>query len=169
MLRVVMFSIVLTGAASAQVGPPADTLLEQIVPESFVLTGTAIAKQSVLFWETTVNYTLVNKTGINLYMGVVRNGSSLGACNDLRNAQGGLPFLPPPGAFLYDAPPPGIFVPASGRVTGRIGIVNCAAPNPGSATAPLAMVVLVGKTNEWKKMIALSVDAQVPIQQIADR
>ena len=163
-----------TLSVSAQVAPSDDnTLLEQIVPESFVIKGDAVASQINWFWRTSISYSITNKTGINLYMGVMQGGVSLGSCGDVQTTQGGLPQLPSPKATYYSAPagggpPRAIFVPAAGKVSGLIVLNNCQAPNPGFPTAPLSVTLMMGKANDWKHMVSLSVNADIPIRQVTN-
>ena len=172
MFRVLIILIALTDIACAQIVKPDENLQEQIVPESFAFTGTATARKFNSFWRTSVSYTVVNKSGINLYLGLMQNGVSLGSCGDAESTQSGLPLLPSPSASVYSSPagglPRAVFVPASGRTSRRIVLENCAAPNPGFETAPLSITLMLGKTNDWKKMITLPVDAEIPIRQLAE-
>jgi hypothetical protein len=173
MFRFLFCLMAFTLAASAQVALQSDeTLQEQIIPESFVITGDATASKINWFWRTNISYSIVNKTGINLYMGVMQGGVSLGSCGDVNTTQGGLPQLPSPTAVAYSAPagsgpPRAIFVPASGKTSGLIVLNNCAAPNPGFPTAPLSLTLMMGKANDWKHMVTLSVNADIPIRQLA--
>ena len=174
MFRFFICLLVFILPASAQVAQqPDDSLLEQIVPESFTISGSATASKINWFWRTSLNYTVVNKTGINLYMGVMQGGVSLGSCGEVNTTQGGLPQLPNPTAVAYSAPagsgpPRAIFVPASGKTSGLIVLNNCAAPNPGFPTAPLSFTLMMGKANDWKHMVTLSVNADIPVRQLPD-
>ena len=174
MIKVLISLMAFTLSASAQVAQqPDESVQEQIVPESFVVTGNAVATKINWFWRTNISYTVVNKTGLNLYMGVMQNGMSLGSCSDVQSTQGGLPQLPSPTAIAYSAPagsgpPRAIFVPASGKTSGLIIMNNCAAPNPGFPTAPFSMTLMMSKANDWRHMVPLSVSADIPIRQISD-
>ena len=100
MVRYFLAVLAMTVAASAQVAPKADdTVLEQIVPESFIVKGDAVANQINWFWRTSISYSIQNKTGLNLYMGVMQGGVSRGSCGDVQTTQGGLPQLPSPKAI----------------------------------------------------------------------
>ena len=174
MLKILFFWIVLVNAAFAQVVKQDESLQEQIVPESFTLTGNATAAKFNWFWRTSISYSITNKSGLNLYLGVMQNGVSLGSCGDLESGQGGLPLLPSPSAFAYRSPagggsPRGLFVPASGRISGRLVMDNCAAPNPGFETAPLSFTLMIGKSPDWSHMITLPLDAEIPIRQLAEQ
>ena len=88
---------------------------------------------------------------MNLYLGVMQGGVTIGNCTDAEEIRGSLQFLPNPHATAYSVnpmqgPPRGAFVPAGARAAGAIVVNNCAAPNPGFPTAPLSISLMVGKT-----------------------
>ena len=168
MSRILFALLVSANAAMAQVAKPDESLQEQLVPESFALAGWATSKNNVWHWETSISYSIVNKSGINLYIGLLNTGISLGTCGDVAGTKGGLSLLPSPTAMGYSGDPHEAFVPASGRITGIIVLDNCAAPNPGSPTAPLSLTLMFGKTREWKKMVLLPLDADIPVRQLPD-
>ena len=89
MYRVIILLIALTDVACAQIVKQDDSLQEQIVPESFALTGSATASKFNWAWRTSVSYTVVNKSGINLHLGLMQNGVSLGSCGDAESTQSG--------------------------------------------------------------------------------
>ena len=60
MYRVLILLIALTDVACAQIVKQDDSLQEQIVPESFALTGSATASKFNWAWRTSVSYTVVN-------------------------------------------------------------------------------------------------------------
>lgn len=166
---------VLTSAAFAQVAPKQtdETILEQLVPESFKLTASATAQRTGIIWRTAISYALKNDSGMNLYMGVDRSSVAFGTCNDAESSTGGLPLLPSPEARVYSAPagsvaPRGVMALAGSRVSGVITLAYCDAPNPGSATAPLSMSLLLGKQPDFRSMTPVPISADIPIKQIAD-
>jgi hypothetical protein len=71
MFRIIAVFLALISPAFTQVATPAESLQEQLVPESFKLSGSAIATRPYAEWWTTVPYTLVNDSGMNLYMGLL--------------------------------------------------------------------------------------------------
>ena len=135
--------------ALAQVTQQDESLQEQFVPESFALRADAIAAKFNWFWNTTISFTITNNSGMNLYMGVMRGGVTIGNCTDAEQIQGSLQFLPNPHATAYSVnpmqgPPRGVFVPAGARVAGAMIVSNCAAPNPGHPPAPVSLTLMVG-------------------------
>src|SRR5260370_23679994 len=160
MLRIIaliFLSVSLFSPASAQVTPQDESLQEQFVPESFKVDATAVAAKFNWLWNTTINYTVVNNSGMNVYLGIMRGGVSLGNCTDAEEVRGSLQFLPNPHATAYSVnpmqgPPRGAFVPAGARVAGAIILYNCAAPNPGYETAPLSIALMVGKSQAFQTM-----------------
>lgn len=179
MVRVVLFLVAACFAASypaaAQVTTGDNTLLEQLVPESFKFEASAIASKADLFnWRTNVNYTLTNNSGMNLYMGIMMGSVSIGSCSQVNNARGGLALLPGPNAIAYAVDssvgtPRPVFVPAGGKIAGLLAADECSAPNPGSPTAPLAMSLMVGKSESRKSMVQVSVSADAPIRQVREQ
>ena len=172
MLRIIAIFFALTSSTLAQVTTPDLNLQEQLVPESFKLAATAIAaKASLDDWWTTVSYTLINNSGMNLYMGLLQGSVAIGSCTQVEKVAGGLPSLPGPNQTFYIAPigsppPRGIFVPAGGRVAGAITFLDCSAPNPGSPTAPLSISLMIGKSEARKAMIQYPVSVDAPIRQV---
>jgi len=157
--------------ASAQVTQQDQSLQEQFVPESFKLDASAVSSKFNWLWSTTASYTIINNSGMNLYLGVRQGGATIGSCTDAQ-MRGALQFLPNPhgGVFSVDpqqGEPRGAYVPAGARAVGAIVFSNCPAPNPGFPTAPLSISLMVGKSESPKTMTAtfpLSVD--VPIRQL---
>ena len=168
MLKILLILMVSATVAVAQVSKPDESLQEQVVPESFTLTRVSTSKSGTFGWETRISYSIVNKSGINLYIGLLKSSISLGTCDDVNSVAGGLSLLPSPSAIGYSGDPHEAFVPASGRITGVIALANCSSPNPGSPTAPLSLTLMFGKTREWKKMVLLPLDAEIPIRQLPD-
>ena len=172
MFRILFLLLALIDTAHAQI-LKRDELQEQIVPDSFTLTGSASASRiGNSFWRMSVNYAIVNKTGINLYLGFLQDGISLGSCGNAERVQGGLPLLPSPSAGSYSSSngggaPRGVFVPASGRIAGMIILDNCGTPNPGFPTAPLALTLMLGKAGDFSKMVTLPIDAEIPVRQLS--
>ena len=153
---------------TAQVTQPDETLQEQFVPESFKLEASAIASKFNWLWNTTISYTITNNSGMNLYLGVMRGGVTIGNCTNAQEIRGTLQFLPSPHAHTYsvnpmEGPPRGAFVPAGGRAAGAIVVDNCPAPNPGFPTAPVSISLMVGKTQSFQTMTTfpLTVDASI--------
>lgn len=170
-----VFLALLASPAVAQIAPKQqdDSILEQLVPESFKLTASATAQRTGLVWRTTISYGLKNDSGMNLYMGVDRSSVALGSCTEAETSTGGLPLLPSPQARVYSAPagsgpPRGVMALAGSRVSGVITLVNCDAPNPGSATAPLSLSLLLGKQADYARMTPVPISADIAIRQIAD-
>jgi hypothetical protein len=155
----------------AQVTQQDESLQEQLVPESFKIEATAIASKFNWLWNTTITFAVTNNSGMNLYLGVMRGGVTIGSCTDAEEIRGSLQFLPNPHATAYsvnpmDGPPRGTFVPAGGRVAGAIVLYNCAAPNPGFPTAPTSITLLAGKTQAFRTMTTFPLSADVPIRQL---
>ncbi len=57
-------------------------------------------------------------------------------------------------------------MPSGGRVSGTTGIYKCEAPNPGFATAPLLMSLLIGKRNDPRTMVQHPLSADAPVRQL---
>ena len=165
-------SVLAASPAAAQVTPKQDeSLQEQFVPESFKLQATAVAAKFNWLWNTTINYTIANNSGMNVYLGIMRGGVAIGNCTDAEEARGSLQFLPNPHATAYSVnpmqgPPRGAFVPAGARVAGAIIVYNCAAPNPGFPTAPLSISLMVGKSESFKTMTTFPLSMDSPIRQL---
>jgi hypothetical protein len=70
MFRIIAVFLALISPAFAQVATPDESLQGQLAPESFKLSGSAIATRPYAEWWTTVSYTLVNDSGMNLYIGL---------------------------------------------------------------------------------------------------
>jgi len=169
-LVAIFSSLVFVTPSHAQVTQPDESLQEQFVPESFKIEGSAIAAQVNWTWNTTVSFTVTNNSGMNLYLGVMRGGVTIGSCTQANDIRGALQFLPSPHATAYavdlvQGPPRGVFVPAGARVAGAIIVSDCTAPNPGFPTAPLSMTLMVGKTQSFKTMTSFPLSADVPIRQ----
>ena len=64
--------------ARAQVTQSDNTLQQQLVSDSFKITGSAIAQQTNWWWATTVTYAIANNSGMNLYLGVLVGSGSIG-------------------------------------------------------------------------------------------
>lgn len=157
--------------ALAQVTPQDESLQEQLVPESFRLDATAVASKFNWLWNTTINYTIVNNSGMNLYLGIMRGGVALGNCADAEEVRGSLQFLPNPHAHVFsvnpmEGPPRGAFTPAGARVAGAIILANCAAPNPGYPTAPLSISLMIGKSEAFRTMTTFPLSMNAPIRQL---
>ena len=172
-VRLAFLSVALGSAspAIAQVTPQDESLQEQLVPESFRLDASAVASKFNWLWNTTINYTIVNNSGMNLYLGIMRGGVTIGNCTDAEEASGSLQLLPNPHAHVFSVnpmqgPPRGAFVPAGARVAGAIVLTNCAAPNPGYPTAPLSITLTVGKTQAFQTMTTFPLSANAPIRQL---
>ena len=146
------------GPAYAQTVTQDQSLQEQMVAGSFILSGSAIVKRQI--GETIVNYSVTNKTGINLYLATTHDGISLGSCQNIRLMQAGLPPVP---SYVSIAPD-GVFVPASGRVSGSFALVGCPSPNPGFPTAPMSVTLMISKTNDFRTMFPLSIDGDIPVR-----
>jgi hypothetical protein len=176
MLRIVapisiLISLFSLSPASAQVTQPDESLQEQFVPESFKLQASAIASKFNWLWSTTISYTITNDSGMNLYLGVMQGGVTIGNCTDAEEIRGSLQFLPNPHATAYSmnpmqGPPRGAFVPAGGRAAGAIVVNNCPAPNPGFPTAPLSISLLVGKSETFRSMTTFPLSVDAPIRQL---
>lgn len=168
-LLLIFFSLV--APARAQVTQQDESLQEQFVPESFKIEATAIASKFNWFWNTTISFTVTNNSGMNLYLGVMRGGVTIGNCTDAEEIRGSLQFLPNPHATAYSVnpmqgSPRGVFVPAGARVAGAIVVNNCAAPNPGFPTAPVSLTLMVGKTQAFQTMTTFPLSVDAPIRQL---
>ena len=87
MLRIVTLilgfvSLSCLSPACAQVTQQDESLQEQFVPESFKIEATAVASKFNWLWNTTISYTVTNNSGMNLYLGVMRGGVTIGSCTD---------------------------------------------------------------------------------------
>lgn len=160
--------------SEAQVKPNDQATQEQFVPESFKITGQAIAQPlSSRTWTTVINYQLQNNSGMNLYLGIEGGNVSYGACTQVDGMRGGLPSLPSPGASSYSSaqgagPPRGIYIPAGAKVGGSIIMTPCGEPNPGFPTAPLGVSLMIGKKADFDKMFTYPISADIPIRQITE-
>lgn len=168
MVRIAAFLLLaLTSSATGQVMREDQSLQEQLVPESFKLTASAVTQHHVWHWVATVNYTLKNDSGMNLNMAVLNGSISIGACTDVLEVKGALPKLNEAGrisgSYIPGATPSKpAFVAAGSRIAGTIIIDFCEAPNPGSPTAPLSMTLLLRKSNDDRLVpYPVSVDAAV--------
>lgn len=174
MLRVATMLAVMMSTATAQVMAPDDSLQQQLVPESFTFEATAVATKINMFqWVTTISYTLTNKSGMNLYMGVAIGSVSIGSCTHASRTSGGLGFIPPPGMISYSTnmvagDPRAIFAPAGARIGGTISVEECSAPNPGSPTAPVTMSLMISKTQALPTMIQYPVSANASIRRVGE-
>ena len=168
---VLAFGLVLP--SYSQVAQDGSALLDQLVPESFVLQANATASQNGLIdWHTAISYSITNKSGMNLWMGIALGSVAIGTCSNAQIYHGGLALLPTPrtGAYSFNPSqglPRPIMVPAGGRVAGMLEVENCAAPNPGSPTAPLSLSLMLGKTDDTKSMVEFPMSMDAPIRQIA--
>ena len=142
MLRIALVLIGLTSSAAAQIMTPDDSLQQQLVPDSFTFDATAVATKVNLFeWITTISYSVVNKSGMNLYMGLAIGSVSIGSCSRARRAFGGLQFLPPPGMTTYSfdvtgGEPRAIFATAGARIPVLSPSMNATRPIPASPPRP---------------------------------
>jgi hypothetical protein len=155
----------------AQVTQQDQTLQQQLVADSFSITGDAIAQKFNWFWNTTVTYSIVNNSGMNLYLGFMINSATIGSCTSVERATGALMLLPSPRATAYSmnpmqGPPRGAFVPTGGRASGTLVFDNCAAPNPGYPTAPFSVSLMIGRSESWRQMIQFPLSATVSIRQL---
>jgi hypothetical protein len=176
MLRALALAIAVPSVCSlspvfAHVMQQDESLQEQLVPESFTVQATAIASKFNWLWSTTVSYTITNRSGMNLYLGIMRGGVSFGSCTDAEEVRGVLQFLPSPRANAYvvnpmQGPPRGAFVPSGGRAAGAIILTNCATPNPGFPTAPLSISLMVGKSEAWRTMTTFPLQVDAPIRMV---
>ena len=168
-MRVWMFLVLCavfsTRPAIAQIVASPDNLLEQLVPNSFSITGAAVSNKAL--YQTDLAYTLNNNSGMNLYLGWQWDAVSLGSCGNPTETRGGLQLMPPASAGMIGGTLPSrIFVPAGGRVAGVVVFNQCDAPNPGSPVATLSAALMMGRSDEWRKMVAMPVVADVPVRQI---
>ncbi len=172
MWRYLFLALTFAAPASAQVMDREDhSILDQLVPESFKLSGSAIASFTGLAWRTTVSYALTNDSGMNLFLGIERSGVSLGSCTEVESGSGGLPLLPSPGQRIYAGPigagpPRGVMVLAGARVTSTIVLVNCEAPNRDFETTPIALSLMLGKQPSYFTMQVVPVSGAVPIRRV---
>jgi hypothetical protein len=161
----------LPSSASAQVTRQDESIQQQLVPESFKLEASAVAAKFNWLWNTTINYTITNNSGMNLYLGIMRGGVAIGSCTDAEEIRGSLQLLPSPHAHVYSVnpmqgPPRGAYVPAGARVSGAIVVYTCAAPNPGYPTAPLSISLMVGKSESFQTMTTFPLTFDAPIRQL---
>jgi hypothetical protein len=167
MVRVFACILLLLSPASAQVLIEDQSLQEQLVPESFKLTGSGVAEHFVWHWQTAVSYTLKNDTGMNLYVALLDGGTSFGTCGEAAGVKGALPELSPDGRKYGSVSPTTqharpTFVPAGARLSGTSTLENCATPNRGSPTAAFSVTLLVRRNNEERILqVPLSVDAPI--------
>ena len=172
MLRMFIALLILASAANAQIikGQNDGSLQEQLLPESLPLTASATAaKVNAFEWFTTVNYTLANNSGMNLYMAIAYRSVSIGSCARIQGGgvTGGLAMLAGLDLSFPTQGGAGLrFVPAGGRVSGTIMLNECEAPNPGFATAPLSMGLLIGKSADPRQLIQVSVSAEAQVRQL---
>jgi hypothetical protein len=167
----VFISLCVLSPAFAQVTQQDESLQEQFVPESFKVEASAVAAKFNWLWNTTISYTITNNSGMNLYLGVMRGGVTIGNCTDAEEIRGSLQFLPNPHANAYSVnpmqgPPRGAFVPSGGRAADTIVVYNCPAPNPGFPTAPLSISLMVGKSQTFQTMTTFPLSADTPIRQL---
>ena len=170
-LIVFVGSLLFVTPSHAQVTQQDESLQEQFVPESFKIEATAIASKFNWLWNTTISFTVTNNSGMNLYLGVMTGGVTIGSCTDAEEIRGSLQFLPNPHASAYSVnpmqgPPRGAYVPTGARVAGAIVVYNCPAPNPGFPTAPLSISLLVGKSQSFQTMTNFPLSTDVPIRQL---
>ena len=172
MLKIILFLLCLTTPLSAQILNQDQGVTEQLVPESFKFDGTAQAAKFGLFdWKTTISYSLTNNSGMNLYMGILMGSVGIGSCSEARSVRGGLQLLPGPNSTAYAidlsvGPPRPLYVSAGQKISGTIIVEECEAPNPGVATAPVALTLMLGKTQSTKVMTQISLSAEMPVRQI---
>ena len=166
---VVCLCLATTAPAVAQIAPqnPNAQLEQQLLPESFKVEASAItAPLNSVETDTTLTYSVTNNSGMNLYAGLAPGSASLGTCRDARQARG-LMFLPGGGSYYYD-PSVGearaAFLTAGGRVAGSIFFVDCDGPNPGFATAPLTLALMLGRANNFAAMIVFPLSVEVALR-----
>lgn len=156
----------------SQVANNDSALLDQLIPDSFKLEANATAALAGLIdWRTSISYSITNKSGMNLWMGIAMDSVAIGTCSSAHIYHGGLALLPTPRTTAYSFNPSQglprpVMVPSGGKVAGMIELENCAAPNPGSATAPLSLSLMLGKTNDTKNMVEFPISIDAPIRQI---
>ena len=93
MLRIVTLilgfvSLSCLSPACAQVTQQDESLQEQLVPDSFKIEASAVASKFNWLWNTTISYTVTNNSGMNLYLGVMRGGVTIGSCTDAQEIRG---------------------------------------------------------------------------------
>jgi hypothetical protein len=172
MWRIIAFALVMASSAHAQVGPRDvhnEGLPEQLLPESFKLTASAVAQKIDFGWETAVTYQLVNNSGMPLVMGIAAGSVSIGRCTDIMRARGGMMLLP--SAFsqaidLAGGPPRAVTVPAGARVAGTMIAMNCEAPNPGFPTAQLSMTLMIAKNQQSRSMVDFPLSVEADVRQV---
>ena len=64
----------------------------------------------------------------------------------------------------YVGEPRAAFLPAGGRVSGSIFFVDCDGPNPGFATAPLTLALMLGRANNFATMIVFPLSVEVALR-----
>ena len=177
MRQVIVFAaaLLLPVLASAQIIQNPEALQEQLVPESFKLTASAIAEKVPYhrLWRTSITYSIANDSGMNLYIGISQQGLAIGSCTEVESTTSGLPLLPPPTAIAYAAPigggePRGIYVPSGGKAGGTIIMAECEAPNPGSPTAQLSLTLMLGKKPSFTKMFTYPLSTDAPVRQLSN-
>lgn len=174
MRRIALILLFISMPATAQIMGPDESLQQQLVPESLPFEATAVATKINQFeWVTTLSYAITNKSGMNLYMGVAIGSVSIGSCSRATRAAGGLRFLPPTGMTGYSTnmvggDPQPIFAPAGARIGGTITLEECSAPNPGSATAPVTMSLMMSKSQDVRSMIQYPVSTNAPIRRVGE-
>ena len=167
------FAFAMALPSFSQVATNGNALLDQLIPDSFKLEANATAAQAGLMdWRTSISYSVSNKSGMNLWMGIAMDSVAIGTCSQAHIYHGGLALLPTPRTTAYSFNPSQglprpVMVPSGGRVAGMIEVENCAAPNPGFETAPLSLSLMLGKTNETKDMVEFPMSIDTPIRQIA--
>ena len=166
------FAFAMALPSYSQVTNNSSALLDQLIPDSFKLEANATsALAGLMDWRTSISYSITNKSGMNLWMGIALGSVAIGTCSDAQIYHGGLALLPTPrtGSYSFNPSqglPRPVMVPSGGRVAGMIEVENCAAPNPGSPTAPLSLSLMLGKTNETKDMVEFPLSLDAPIRQI---
>ena len=167
----IIFASLTIAPALAQVMQQDDSLQQQLVPDSFKLSASAVAAKFNWFWNTTISYEIANNTGMNLYLGIMQHSVTLGSCNDAQQISGALQLLPSPNATAYSVnpmqgPPRGTFVPAGAHIAGAIVLANCATPNPGYPTAPLSIVLMLGNAEAFQSMTTFPLHVDAPIRML---
>ena len=166
------FAFAMTLPSFSQVATSGNALLDQLIPDSFKLEANATAALAGLMdWRTSISYSVINKSGMNLWMGIAMDSVAIGTCSNAHIYHGGLALVPSPSTTSYSFNPSQglprpVMVPSGGRVAGMIEVENCATPNPGSPTAPLSLSLMLGKTNVLNDMVEFPMSMDVPIRQI---
>jgi hypothetical protein len=90
MWRYLFIFLTFAAPATAQVIDRDDhSILDQLVPDSFKLSGSATAAFSGLGWRTTINYALTNDSGMNLFLGIVESQTCGKAIQSIGNGLAG--------------------------------------------------------------------------------